>query len=118
KRLLRQIPPLGKVAGQRDELLERTTWQAEQIASFKAKLSKVQEELARALRFKTHYAPGHFYSALPSLQQLRAREEAVFRRKGILLPGIDLNEAHQLEWLKTLGSYRSSFPFDEKDTDR
>jgi SAM-dependent methyltransferase len=118
KRLLRQIPPLGKVAGQRDELLERTTWQAEQIASFKAKLGKVQADLARALRFKTHYAPGHFYSALPSLQQLRAREEAVFRKKGILLPGIDLNEANQLQCLKTLGSYRSSFPFDEKDTGR
>ncbi len=116
KRLIKQIPPLNKVAQQRDALLAQTVRQTQEIESFKAKLGRLRGELQRALQFKAHYAPGHFYSPVPSLQQLSGRQEAVFERDVTLVPGIEHNVAAQLEWLKTLSAYYCDQPFSEKDS--
>jgi hypothetical protein len=74
RRVLRRLPGVGKIVRQRDEL--RTTvnqlWQP----------------------------PGHFYSPIPSLDDIRAREAAIFHDRP--LAGIALNEAGQLALLDRL----------------
>lgn len=59
-------------------------------------------------------SPGHFYSPIPDLDEVKAREEAIFsvRRE---LPGIDLQEDKQLALLERFAGYYSELPFAEDD---
>jgi hypothetical protein len=56
------------------------------------------------------WPPGHFYSPIPSLSEVRRREGALFSLPSNL-PGIDLNEATQLELIEKLADYYPSQPF-------
>jgi len=54
--------------------------------------------------------PGHFYSPIPSISQLKMDEEEIFAAPpGIR--GVDLNEKTQLELLRQLGTYYPEQPF-------
>jgi len=62
--------------------------------------------------YKTWVPPGHFYSPIPSLEEVKLREKQIFsdvRSKSI--PGVDLNEAGQLALLKEFASYYRDLPF-------
>jgi hypothetical protein len=57
--------------------------------------------------------PGHYYSPLPSTEDLRELESAVFKEPGNPaedLRAIDLNEQGQLQMLDSLKEYYSEFP--------
>ena len=57
------------------------------------------------------WEPGHFYSPIPSLKEVRANEAEIFDRRLRELPGIDLNPAGQLELLRRFIDYFGEFPF-------
>lgn len=83
--IAKRIPHLGKVYRQRDEL--------------------------RGIVNRLWVEPGHFYSPIPALDELRLREAEVFGRDGRELPGIEMNEARQLAWLDDLRRYYAEMPF-------
>src|SRR5262249_37187540 len=61
--------------------------------------------------------PGHFYSPIPALDDVRRDEQRLF--PPIMpheLPGIALNEVRQLAMLDELQSYYDSQPFDAEKT--
>ncbi|MGA7416173.1 MAG: class I SAM-dependent methyltransferase [Bryobacteraceae bacterium] len=66
------------------------------------------------------HAPGHYYSPIPDIEEVKAREGVIWRRentKGI--PGIELNEQAQLQLLDGLTRYYTELPFAEyKSTNR
>lgn len=83
KGLARKVPLLGRVVQERDELRETL------CALF--------------------MPPGHFYSPIPSLEEVRADEERIFRMpRG--LPTVDLNEGEQLELLNAFKEYYKELP--------
>jgi hypothetical protein len=50
--------------------------------------------------------PDHYYSPIPALEQVRAREVEIWRREETkAIPGIDLNEQAQLRLLDQLAQY-------------
>jgi hypothetical protein len=53
--------------------------------------------------------PGHFYSPIPCLEEVRRQADAVFRVPRTL-PAIDLNEAGQLDLLRQLRPYYADLP--------
>jgi predicted O-methyltransferase YrrM len=55
--------------------------------------------------------PGHFYSPIPSREELRARSDQLFARPARELPAIDLNEAGQLARLEALKPIIAEHPF-------
>lgn len=61
--------------------------------------------------------PGHFYSPIPSLDDVRRHEQRLFAEPPRELPGIVLNEAKQLELLDRLKPYYDEQPFPEQRTD-
>jgi hypothetical protein len=53
--------------------------------------------------------PGHFYSPIPSLDEVRRRDAVIFDVPRTL-PGIDLNEQGQLDLLRALRPYFAEMP--------
>lgn len=88
RELVKKVPLLGKPYTQRDEL--RKT------------LNQLWEP------------PGHFYSPIPSLEEIRRSEAKVFATDARALAGIDLNEGSQLALWQALARYYPEQPFAEQ----
>jgi hypothetical protein len=59
--------------------------------------------------------PGHFYSPIPSLDEVRQDEERIFGNRLKTIPGIDLHEQSQLQLFNQFLPYYQDMPFqDEK----
>lgn len=71
----------------------------------------VQREELRAVLQKLWEEPGHFYSPIPSEDEVRQREAAIFDTGARSVAGIDLNEAFQLQLVETLSQYYREQPF-------
>lgn len=74
-----------------------------------------KEPAGRATLF---VAPGHYYSPLPDVDEIRSNETAIFGNGNSprTIPGIDLREAEQLELLKKLAGYYHELPFPVRPT--
>jgi len=68
----------------------------------------VREEARRAPQF---VPPGHFYSPIPALDELRRDHERLFAPPPRALPGIALNEDRQLQLLGKFRTYYADLPF-------
>lgn len=81
-----------------------------------ARMERLQAErdqlLAELDDLKAHFLfpPGHFYSPLPALDEVRRDEEAIFASPPELA-GIDLNEREQLLLFDSLKQYYPDIPF-------
>jgi hypothetical protein len=63
------------------------------------------------------YVPiGHFFSPLPSLEEIKSDEARIFRRSQKELPAIDMHEEEQLALLKDLAGYYGQMPFQANKT--
>src|SRR5262249_53658938 len=60
--------------------------------------------------------PGHFYSPVPSLEEIKRREQTIFDDIPREIPGIDLNEKHQLQLLAYFKKYYDEQPFSSHKT--
>jgi hypothetical protein len=63
------------------------------------------------------YQPGHYYSPIPSLEEIRRDEAVIFGNLPRTIPGIELHEAQQIKLLEELLPYYSSMPFRSKKTE-
>jgi hypothetical protein len=72
---------------------------------------KLHSELA-ALKSRVQFAPpGHFYSPIPSLDEIRRDESKIFGSNPRNIEGLELHEAEQLQLLNELAAYYDAMPF-------
>lgn len=91
-----RVPVLGRVLTERDAL---------------------RAELARCKSSAGEFVPaGHFYSAVPSIPQVRADEQRLFGSAPRTLPGVDLREAEQRALLESFQPYYDEQPFPRQRT--
>jgi hypothetical protein len=64
--------------------------------------------------YKTLFPPGHFYSPIPSLEEIQQDAERIFDNNQKEIIGIDFNEAEQLQLLDQLKGYYAELPFTEQ----
>ena len=57
--------------------------------------------------------PGHYYSTIPDLGQVRLQHSKLFDKSIELIPGIDLNTSQQLKFLEIIKSHYPEMPFPE-----
>jgi hypothetical protein len=63
------------------------------------------------------WPPGHFYSPIPSLKEIRPREEHIFERDVRSLGGIELDPEGQERLLHAFDKHFREFPFQENRQD-
>lgn len=101
--ILKNIPILKQVVSEIDDLiLDRERLHAELVA------------LKRDMGF---VPPGHFYSAIPSLDEVRRCESTIFSKLSSKIHGVELNEAKQLKLLNTFVDYYSELPFNAEKSE-
>lgn len=72
------------------------------------KLLEQKEELKILKRF---FPPGHFYSPIPSVDEIKKNENKIFKDIPRTLPGINLNEKEQIKLLNIFKQYYKTLPF-------
>jgi len=76
---------------------------------FLGKKIKDYEELKQIAR-DCGYRPGHFYSPIPSRDEVKNKADIIFKDRGLL--DIELNVEEQFDLLKTFKNRRGEFPYD------
>ena len=70
--------------------------------------ARLKAELAQ---YERGWPPGHFYSPIPSIEEVRRREDVIFGAPPRGVPGVDLNEGGQLRLLDAIAPYYAEQPF-------
>jgi predicted O-methyltransferase YrrM len=76
----------------------------------------LRRERDQALAEKNHLLksqwvpPGHYYSPIPDLDELKSREREIWGKSDKDLPGIDFNEQEQLGLFRAFRGFYSQFP--------
>ena len=58
------------------------------------------------------YTPGHYYSPIPDLKDIKNRRATIFKKPGADLKGIDLRKEEQFELLQQFSNYYKEIPYD------
>lgn len=61
---------------------------------------------------KLHVPPGHYYSPIPSIEEVLLRENEIFNFRSKEIPGIDLNEEEQINLFNKLKDFYNELPFE------
>jgi predicted O-methyltransferase YrrM len=132
KRLARKLPGISDVIADRDRLLverdslslqrnalaEEREQLAGEVERLGLELDRLQKENAQGeadvqklSRSQGFVPPGHFYSPIPSIEQVRQDADRIFGDSPRSLAGLDLNEAAQRSLLEKLAAYYPEMPF-------
>lgn len=96
KSLAKQFPPLQRMIEERDRLFSENRKFGKQVP----------------------FVPnGHFYSPIPSIDEIRQNEDRIFLSPPSTLPGIDLQQEAQLKLLQVFAEYYKDVPFTEHKQD-
>ena len=98
-----QVPQIRKVVIERDRLRE-------EVAKLQEAASTKSQTTPQAFSFAP---PGHFYSPIPSLEDVRKREDQLFGNPPRDIFAIDLNEKAQLALLERFKPFYDEQPFTE-----
>jgi len=103
KSLLKSLPPAKRFLAQREKLRS-------DIRELRSELKKLQTEAGM-------YPPGHFYSPIPLLEDVRKNESRIFDRSLRSIMGVDLNPQGQIELFEQLLPFYAEQPFAAAATD-
>lgn len=96
--------------------IRRFIWLRDQLAQEFEEV-RAERDLLRAERNLLWMPPGHFYSPIPSMDDVRAREKELFEDVPGTIPGVDLNEQRQLDLLEEFAEYYRELPFGAEKKD-
>ena len=118
KTAIKKLPILSEIVSERDKLnselvkivSERDKLNSElvKIVSERDKLNSELVALSKNLRF---VPPGHFYSPIPSLDDIQRDEAKIFGSIPSNISGVQLDEEEQLKILNTFVMYYKEMPF-------
>lgn len=81
-------------------------------------LETERDELRASLaHWKTWMSPGHFYSPIPNLDEVRSREAKIWPPVPRTVPGIELNAGAQVATLGELAKFYPELPFPRTRTE-
>ena len=118
KNAIKKLPGISRLVSQRDSLiLEQEELRLElkeiyqQTNALNAHIEEINSELIEVKR-KQGFAPaGHFYSPIPSFDEIKDEEERIFENAANTVSGIDFNGEDQLKLVKRFVDYYENMPF-------
>ncbi|MBD2206525.1 class I SAM-dependent methyltransferase [Calothrix sp. FACHB-1219] len=75
--------------------------------------NEIEQLKKNQLELNLWVPPGHYYSPIPSIEEIKLKEQEIFDELNRELPGIDLNEAEQLALFDKFQQYYQQLPFAE-----
>lgn len=91
KKIAKKLPPIKKITSDRDS---------------------AQRELA-LYKIQQFVPPGHFYSPISSMDEVKRDENKIFKIESKHTPSINLNEANQLKLFEIFKKFYNELPFKE-----
>jgi predicted O-methyltransferase YrrM len=99
---------------EKDALQHKLCQSIDEVGRLRSELGLVTSERDRLL---FGWPPGHFYSPIPDIDEIRRKEDTIFRIPSDIM-GVNLNVARQLRLFDILKKYYSEQPFrDDKQED-
>lgn len=74
--------------------------------------------LRKISAYITLFPPGHYYSPVPSKEEILKKEQQIFGIRKKEIGGVDLNEKEQLELLEKIKKYYNEIPFEDTKKDK
>jgi hypothetical protein len=93
------------------KMLSNTMKKLPYIRSLITERDQLHDLVTSWKRHLRYVPPGHFYSPIPNLDEVRENESTIFGSTPEVIPGIDLAEASQLRLLDTFKTYYAELPF-------
>jgi predicted O-methyltransferase YrrM len=114
----RHLPVMGRVIEQRNRLAAELVATQARLREREGLLQRRDEELGRLRELlgagarAVQFVPlGHYYSPVPSLEEIERDRDRLFGPPPRELPGVDLNEPGQLELLRSFADFYRELPF-------
>src|SRR5215467_5151994 len=106
------IPPIRRLIAERDALRVRSEVLDKQLQQLQTEMNALRREFdaASAKLQEIWVPPGHFYSPIPAITEVKINEEEIFEHPP-KIRGIDLRENEQLDLLKRFSTFYSEQPF-------
>jgi hypothetical protein len=79
-----------------------------EIDRLQAEIDRLNAEL---YEYQRGWPPGHFYSPIPSIKEIKSKEENIFNNIPSKIPVVNLNEREQIQLLHKLKKYYGDQPF-------
>ncbi|MGQ0631415.1 MAG: class I SAM-dependent methyltransferase [Sporichthyaceae bacterium] len=117
-----RVGPLANLVAERDAWRRRARAAERKLAKRNAAKRTADRRAGRArTRNRANVCeivpPGHFYSPIPDLDEVRSREAEIFARSRNTLPGIELHAEDQLALLPAFADFYAEQPFAEDPSD-
>ncbi len=97
KKMVKSLPGIRGVVQERDELRKL--------------VQKYQQQYALSEQSLQFVPPGHFYSPIPSLDEIKKDEALIWGNPPRNLPGIDMRESDQMILFEEFCQYYRELPF-------
>jgi hypothetical protein len=109
---VRKIPVVRQLSDREARFEARMTDAARHLEEMDREMIDLRRTLGQQLgSFPTFVPPGHFYSPIPSRQEVDSRADRLFADPPRTLPGIELNEPAQLALLERFRQMYDEQPF-------
>jgi len=112
ERFARKLPFAIQLMRERDKasaLLKKERSKNEDLVMNLDKATTALKSLEKACA--SFVPPGHFYSPLPSISEIREREDRIFSRAPRNIEGIDMCETEQIRLFDQLSEYYKEMPY-------
>jgi hypothetical protein len=132
KTAISKIPLINTLISERDSLRHELTSLKKGIVSDQIKLqnevnwlrntlvferNRLKQEVKKLKNNHRFVLPGHFYSPIPCLDEIRENESRIFENFSANINGIDLRETAQLNLLSKFIRYYNEMPFEAEKRD-
>ncbi|OPL16964.1 MAG: hypothetical protein AVO38_06605 [delta proteobacterium ML8_D] len=115
--LIRSIPPLYRAAKRvRDWVCKSYLEEISQIREHYSQLLQKVEMLQRNSIYLEFAPPGHYYSPLPNLDDLRENQDRIFSQAYRDLPGVDLDPESMVKLLEQFKVIYPEYVFWKRDS--
>ncbi|HEY2833418.1 MAG TPA: class I SAM-dependent methyltransferase [Sporichthyaceae bacterium] len=108
---VRRIPPVAALLAERDRLRRENRELQRANRNLRARKPAAGPAVHPGAEVLQVVPPGHFYSPIPDLTDVRARAAQIFDRNRADLPGIEVHAADQLALLEPFAALYAEQPF-------
>lgn len=112
----RALAEIGRLRSEKDQAVAQASLSQADKQRADAENQALRAERDRAVAEKNEYVkgqwvlPGHYYSALPAIDELRVHEKRIWGQLPRQLPAVDLNENEQLALFSVFKNFYADMP--------